>query len=645
MVNTVSENNNLNPNGLILPEYIVLRSEGVFIKINPPPDQKILEAFIDHLFSSDNYFEGLNYTNLINLLYGDPNLTPDDDKSEVLVAKRILTLTPERKNLYREVKIKGNAEQAEYMFEQVFLEEVKDEINYGETATNGVTPNVEIQNDIKSRSTQLDFDEFVTCMWNKGVRFGIDADAVISVINKGSTIRMGIAFQHEPTDSKDAEIVEETDLLRQDNAPLILSNGKADLQRAKNRFPQVAKNVPLLRKIPRVLGQLGHRVNGTLIDPRLPEDLDLGKLASAGTHIEHSSIGDLLVSSIDGFIIIDEVSGAISVTEKIENKSGISAKATGNIHLTAEEYIEHGEVQEGRIVEGKQLTFLADVFGTVISNGGDISIKSRLSGGNAKCVGGNISVKGKTLNAILEAWDGKISVEFVENSLLMGKSVTVGRAVNCEIVAETLELGITEGCAIAGKMIQIISSTAYRNRESIVAVLLPDVASYDRQIAEARSGIQKIEQAIQAKNKEISATQSNPKFARYMDLAAKVRTGEIKFTPEQKIEWDKIVNQFAPIVRGTEGLMKKCIQLEDSIDQLLRERETCSAGEYCNIERLLGDTLIRKIHSNGGMSLLRNSTKQELKTRLHEFGKEEDRLLTANNGNFDWHFITPELPK
>jgi hypothetical protein len=376
-------------------------------------------------------------------------------------------------------------------------------------------------------------------MWVKGVRFGINVEAVCDALQNEATARIDIASQLEPTESKDAEIIEETDLLHQDNAPMILADGKADLHRARNRFPQVAKNVVLLRKVPRVLGKPGHRVNGTVIEPRIPEDIDLSKLAGAGARIEQSPKGEILVSSIDGFIVIDTGTGAISITTKIENQGGISAKSTGNLKLTVEEYIEHGEVEEGCVVEGKHLVFLADVFGTVISDGGNIELNSRLSGGHAKSVGGNISVKGKTLNATLEAWDGNVRVEFVENSLIMGKSVIVGRAVNCEIVAEELQLGVAEGCAIAGKNLQIVSTSVYKNRETVISILLPDIAAYDRQIADAKNGIVQIEQAIQAKNREIAAHQSDERFARYIALAERVRAGEIKFARSNRPDGKK----------------------------------------------------------------------------------------------------------
>jgi hypothetical protein len=645
MSGTPPDEDNLNAGGLILPAYVLLRPEGVFIKLSPPPAQDTLQLFVDRMFSNETRFAGLDYARFIRLLYGsDSAASPSGTATEVRIAGGIVNFPPERMELYKGVNIKDNGELAEYMFEPAFLEVVKDEPIYGEPGEDGVKPVVEIRHNIERIPTQLDFDEFVASMWVKGVHFGIDAEGVRDVIKKGTTTRMDVAFQLDPTDSKDAEIVEESDHLRQDNAPLILANGKADLRRAKNRFPQVAKDAPLLRKIPRALGKPGYRVTGAVIEARIPEDIDLGKLAGEGTRIVQAPKGELLVANMDGFVVIDEHTGEILVTTKIENKGGISAKSTGDIVLTVEEYIEHGEVQEGRVVEGKHMTFLSDVFGTVISRDGDIELSKNLSGGHAQSVGGNITVKERAINATLEAWEGKISVEFAEGSLIMGKSVSIERAVNCEIVAEELQLGISEGCAIAGKNLQIVSSNVRKNRETVVSILLPDIADYDRQIAEARVGIMQIERALQAKNREIAAAQSDPRFAKYLAITEKVRAGAIKFTPEQQIAWQKVVNQFAPIVKGTDGLMKKCMALEDAIERWTQERETCGAGEYCKIEEVLGDTVVKKISSNHGMAFFRDLSQQELRAKLQQPGVAEEHIFSGDKGSLDWHFTVPEAP-
>jgi hypothetical protein len=609
----------------MLPAYVLLRPEGVFINLSPvPPAQEILQMFVDRLFTNEARFAGLDYACFLHLLYGvESEATQKKRASEVRIANSIVRFPPERMGLYKGVKISPKQERAEYMFEPVFIDTVNEE-----------------SGNVESQATQLDFDEFVAYMWVKGVRFGIDADVVRGAIKKRASARMDIAFQLEPTDSKDAEVVEESEHLRQDNAPLILPNGKADLRRAKNRFPQVLKDEIMLRKVPRSLGKPGYRVTGTVIEPRIPDDLNLGNLASEGTHIEQTPKGEVLVASIDGFLVIDHT-GAICITTKIENKSGISAKSTGDILLTVDRYTEHGEVQEGRIVEGIYMTFLSNVFGNVVSRGGDIELERNLSGGCAKSLGGDITVKGRVISSTLEAWDGKISMEYAERSLIMGKSVSIKRAVNCEIVAEELQLGIAEGCAIAGKYLQVASTNIHKNRETIISVILPDLAVYDRQIAEAKTNLAQIEKTIQAKNQEIAATQ--PGFTKYLVMAEKLRAGTTRLTPEQQAGWQQIVSQFAPFIKSTEGLVQKCRVFEESIKQLAQKRSICGAGEYCKIGQVLGDTMGRGLSSASGMSILRNLPEPELRSKLQELGDAQDRIFSGDRGNLDWHFIVPEI--
>ena len=646
MSSTAPSSDDLNPSGLLLPAYVLLRPEGVFIKLSPPPAQDILQLFVDRLFSNESRFSGLDYAMFLKLLYdGDAIVALSQNVAEVRIASSIVRFPKQRLDLYKGVKIADNGDHADYMFEPVFMEVVKKEPIYGEPGEDGIMPIVDHRQTVEMHATKLDFDEFVASMWLKGVHFGINADAVRDTIKSGVSARLNFAVQREPTESKDAEVVEESDTLRQDNAPLILANGKADLRRARNRFPQVAKNAPLLRKIPRVLGKPGYRVTGTVIEPRIPLDIDLNELAGEGTRIDQSPKGELLVANIDGFVVLDEHTNEIFVTTKIENKSGISAKSTGDISLSVDNYTEHGEVQEGRVVEGKHMTFRSDVYGTVISQGGDIELEMNLSGGRAQSVGGNLTIKGKAINATLEAWEGKIHAEFAEGCVIIGKTVSIVRAVNCEIVAENLQLGTAEGCAIAGKNIQITSSTARKNRETIISMLLPDIESYDRQIAEATKILSQVEQTIQAKNREIAATQSDAGFVKYLAIAEKVRTGAIKFSPEQQAGWQKIVNQYAPLFRGMEGLMKKRQALDDAIKQLTQERSaSLNRGEFCKIGEIQGDTLVRKLSSNQGITAFRNMPQAELKTKLNEMGAIEERILSSHMGSLDWHYKIPGTP-
>jgi hypothetical protein len=636
----------LNPSGLILPAYVLLRPDGVFIKISPPPAQDILQLFVDRLFLNECRFSGLDYAAFIKLLYHSDSIEQlDNDSAEVRIANSIVRFPKHRLALYRGLKTADSGDSAEYMFEPVFVEVVKEEPIYGEPDENGIMPIIDHRKSVQMHPTKLDFDEFVAGLWLNGVRFGLNADVVNEALKNKAYARITIARQLEPTPSKDAEIVEESDTLRQDNAPMILANGKADLRRARNRFPQVVKNVPLLRKVPRQLGKPGYCVTGVVIEPRIPLDIDLSKLAGEGTRIDQSPKGELLVADLDGFVVLDEQTSEIFVTTKIENKSGISAKSTGDILLSVDHYTEHGEVQEGRIVEGKHMTFLSDVHGIIKSQDGSIELEKNISGGSAQSVGGNITIKGKAINATLEAWDGNISIEFAESSIITGKFVSIERAVNCEIIAEELQLGIAEGCAIAGKNIQITTSASRKNRETIISMLLPDLESYDRQIAQEKAQLLKVEQAIQARTREITATQSDPGFAKYLAIAEKVRTGVIKFSPEQQTGWQKLVNQYAPLFRGSEGLIKKRQALDEAIQQLTQERiASAKAEDYCKIAEIHGETLVRKLTSNLGVDAFRGMPQPELRAKLNELGTAEERILSGHKGSLDWHYKTPGNP-
>ncbi len=120
-------------------------------------------------------------------------------------------------------------------------------------------------------------------------------------------------------------------MLRRDNSPKKLPNGQADLRKFQNRFPQIAKGARLLKKKKRVLGKPGFKVSGVMIEPPLPEDFDLQALAGEGTRVENQGVNEFIVATRDGFLSLDVETNHIAVTEKIENKSGVSVKTTGDL--------------------------------------------------------------------------------------------------------------------------------------------------------------------------------------------------------------------------------------------------------------------------------------------------------------------------
>lgn len=622
----------------MLPTYVQVRENGVFILVSPPPAQDILRLFVDRLFKNDAYFKGLDYALLVDLLYGTKPVTSKNGLStEVRLASEIAIFEPHRKSLYRSAKITPRG-YAQYLFEPVFTEVAFETPVYGAPEADGISSIVGFTQKTESRQTKLNFDEFVAAMWCHGVTFGIDADAVRAVIQSGAATRIEFAYQREPTDSRDAQITEEKSDLRQDRSPLINANGKASLNAAKNYFPQVIKNITLLRKIPCALGDPGYRVTGVTIEPRAPRDIDLRVMSGPGTRIEPSAQGDMIVADMDGFLRFDERSKKVEVTATIENRSGISTKSTGDIKLDVDNFVEHGEVQEGRIVKGKHMTFRSAVYGTILSSDGNICIDDNLSGGHAKSDGGNVSIHGRAINASIEAWDGHITVNYAESCVIFGKSVSIKRAVNCEIVAETIQVGVMEGCAIAGNMIELSSTLARRDKETIVTVLLPDHSTLGSQIIAAKENIIKIDAVLQRNAIEMAAARADPKLAKFIELGDKIREGKIELTAQQQGEWQKIFARFPPAVKDSLALMGKRKSLLDTITDLSQQIENSLSKLYCNIKEVLGETAVQTLRTHLDLRGFQNLSRSELKISLQNMGAPNKKIFSGCQGQLKWQY-------
>ena len=623
----------------LTPSYVLMRETGVHVQISGIPSQEALREFADRLFNNGAYFVGLIYPVFMELLYGNtPLASLGNGRDEIKFAERIAPLPSERMELYKGLKIERRGESAEYLFEPPFLEVKRSEPVFGLPDAEGKTPIVSYRDVIDRIPTELRFDEFVASLWVKELRFGIDEGVVEDAIRTKKVDRILMATQRLPTDSCDAEIKEESDRLHQDRAPLVLPDGRIDLRRARNRFPQVSKDAVLLRKIPRTLGNRGFRVTGAVIEPRHPKDVDLNRLAGEGTRIENTAAGDVLIANRDGFFTLDHHSGQVSVSTKIVNREGVSIRSTGgDITLDVEDFTEHGEVQEGRVVEGLNLNFMASVFGTVISHKGKILIKGNLSGGRAHADAGSITVKGKAINSRVEAIDGEIHIEIAEECTLIGRNVTVGQAVNCEIVADTLEARTVESCAIGGKHLHIGHSGQRKFDETIVSLVLPDIAALDLEIDETREALVQLEQELKTRHQRMIDAQSNEGFSHYLLLKEKIEAGKVQLNAKQQEHWEKMVARFAPLEQMTVELIQKIHEMKLEIEAKETHRNSCGTTEYCQIDAVQGDTVVQRLVSKDELAGFYPLSSQQIKLALRHIREKIDRIFSGNTGNVDYH--------
>ena len=634
---------------MAMPVFVYNRADGVFVDL---PKLSVAEGgferFVERLFESGARFTGLDYDLFLKLLYDEEWLAETKDKTTSLkVAESIVRFLPERQALYRKVKVLPKDTRAEYMFEPVSIEESYQSALYGEPE-GGVAPVVGYETKTRDVPTRLDFDELVADMWLKGVKFGLREEAIRKTIASGETVRLPIALHIDPTESRDAEIIEVCADLHRDNSPRILANGRADLSVYKNRFPYVKKGTRLLKKVPRKLGKPGRKVTGELIEPDMPLDLDLAKLSSLGTAVEQGKDGEYVVATMDGYVGIDAKLNSISITEKIETKEGISAKTTGDLALAADEFIEHGEVQEGRTVKGKHMTFLSDVFGNVIADGGDIRISGNLSGGRVESHGGNVTLGKRATRAVVIARDGELTATQCESSMLIARVVHIEHAVNCEIVADEVYADVIEGCLIAGKLVRIRSAGERRGTETLVTMVVPDGSILGQGIADTRKVLAEAQAAVAGKMAEIEALKSEPEFVKFLALHDRIESGAIKLTAEQAGNWQKLVEkhskaaqQLASLKREGDALAASVGELEETLVSMEQEQQEMGKDVSCTIERVEGHTVGQTMRTTNGLDSLGVMSVSEIRNTLQTMDTRKARVFYGDEGSIEWKFEKP----
>lgn len=624
---------------VLLPAFVERREAGLFVDAALAAREAGFPPFVERVFAAGACFAGLDYAVFLNLLYG---LT-EPPGAPVRLANAIVPFPPQRRALYRTVKIAPDKSSVEYMFEPVEIEVEEQALLFGAPGADGSAAVIGQESRKLSVPTQLDFDEFVAAMWEKGVRFGIDAAQVRAVIQSRQAVRLTIAHTLPATPGRDATLEEKTKALHRDNAPKILYDGRADLSSFKNRFPQITGAERLLQKIPRVLGKPGRNVLGVLLEPEIPKDFELAPLAGPGTSVVKGADGEFIIAAMDGFLNIDSKSNQVSVTDKIVSHEGVSMKTTGDVALTGDEFEEHGEVQDRRSVEGRHMTFFADVYGNIVSHGGRVLFKANLAGGQASSPGGSITVEGRATRSVLEARGGEIQAQYAEGCTIVGSRITISQAVNCDILGEEVSIGVCEGSAIAGKLVKIAQSTTRKDTETIVSLLVPDMTRHEHDVDELDAARLQAEKLVAAQDEKLAQIMAEAGFKQYLTLAATIAKGGAKLSAQHEANWRETQAKFAPQVRNWQAVQQARTQAQKKLDDLLAQLTALADkklhvgdGIACTIDEIRGDTLVRRLAYQPDQPIVSGVQAQEIAAHLREFGVSDDRLFWASAGTFAW---------
>ena len=638
----------LSEGAILLPDFVTRDADGVRVVPDVPGRATQMQRFVDRVFTSGAYFVSLDYDALSLLLYGVEGR--DAGGGKVLrIADGIEFFDPERRDLYKAPKSIENGARVEYLFGPVWLERSVDVPIFGETDERGQPQLTGYEKQIRQTPTRLNIDEFVAAMWLHGVRSGIDLAAVRVAIDSAQGERVDIARRSDPQPGADATVREQTQALHRDDSPAILPNGRIDLGHFKNHFPQVAEGTRLLQKMPRRLGLPGRAIDGGVIEPDLPRDFELEDLAGPGTRVERNAKGEFLVAGRDGFLNIDAKSQQVSITEKIINREGVSQRTTGNLILVGDHYEEHGEVQEHRTVEGRNMKFHADVFGIVLSHGGELHLCANLAGGSVKNQGGKVQIDGRVSRASIEARESEVQAAYAESSSFVVGKLRLGRAIACEIVAEEVDIDEAIACSIAARRITIRRAGSRRDVECLVSVCLPDFSALDLRRAEEAKVAGELTAKIRDRQGGLDALLATPEVRSYFTAEKRIRAGGVSLTPAQEAQWRQATQRLSRPLQEIQLLQKQIETLsttleehQSQITELDAQRAQADAGTACDVLQVAGGVAVQTIVVPPDLPVLADIEIKRLRHVLRDTRQVKSRLFHGETGRFTW---TPPAKK
>ena len=632
---------------VLLPDFIKHVDNGLVVNLSSMGDSEQLRRFVDRVFSSGACFVGLDCDALWRLLYpieqmGISSAAPPT--GEQRLADGIRGIPPDRRNLYKGVKMLDGGARVEYLFEPVFIERVVEIPIFGENADD--------QAQIKSFGQQvirepaaLDIDEFVAAMWLRGVRCGLDIPTVKTAMVSEGMNRVVIARRTDPIPGTDASVKEKTNSLHRDDSPFILPNGRVNLGQFKNHFPQVSNGTCLLQKLGRELGVVGYNIDGRLLEPDLPRDFELEDLAGIGTRIERTAKGEFLFAARDGFLSIDKATHQISITEKIVNRNGVSIRTTGNLALAGEKYEEFGEVQERRVVAGKHMSFHADVYGVIVSDGGHVHLTANLSGGSVRNPGGLIQIDQRVSQAMIDARDGEVRIQQAEGTSIVAGRVRIEHAVACDIVAEEVEIDEAAACTIAARKIRVKRVGAFRDIEAVLVICIPDFSEVNKLRTETTKKILDLTQRRGAKQNILDKRIAVPEIKNYFSIDGRIRSGDLKLSPEQQMQWHNAAQRLARPLLEIQALRQDIEEIDGKLDGekeqlavLDEQRDEASVNTACEIGSISGNVSVQTQKTVVGTAVFSDCEASDIKRRLRDPRAIRERLFRGRSGQYSWHW-------
>jgi hypothetical protein len=282
------------------------------------------------------------------------------------------------------------------------------------------------------------------------------------------------------------------------------------------------------------------------------------------------------------------------------------------------------------------------VFGRLVSRGGNILLHANLVGGSAHNKHGDIRVLGMASGAVLQADDGAVVLERAENCVVSGSRITIAHAINCDVIGDEVNIGQSEGSAIAGRRVTVEFALPRKQDESLIYVLRPDGAKVEEVMSAVGARLAQVEQLAAQHKAQMDGLTAAPDARRYLMLASRLRKHEISFTPEQARQFQRMGQDVAPALKAIGEVSARIKQCEADLEQgrqlmakLERQRSDAASISVVAVHLVQGDTQVRVLGFSPAAGTPYMIAPREIKARLR--GPQSGELLFSGaQGSFAW---------
>lgn len=390
-----------------------------------------------------------------------------------------------------------------------------------------------------------------------GICYGIDWNTIADVLNNNFFEQdVLIAKGTKPIDGQDGR-VEYTVALEADAKPRILEDGTVDYKHL-DIVKNVRKGDVLAKRLAPTAGVPGCTVLGKKIPAKDGKKINI----PAGKNVELANDGELLLSAIDGQVVVQN--GKISVFPVYEVIGDVD-NSTGNIEFVGNVKVK-GNVRAGFTVKAEgDVEVFGVVEGASISAGGNIVLRSGVQGMN---------------KAVLKA-GGDIAARFVENSVLeAGRNIAADAIMHSYIRAgKTVTADGRRGLIVGGSIKAALEINA-RNIGSSMAAATELEVGIDPQLREQYNDIsakmEDLKRQLKACDQDIQA------------IARLEARGTIS-ADKQRLKLLRIQKKLT-LVQEIAEIKARLMKLEEMMEQLSQGTINVSGTIYPGVKITIGSS-------------------------------------------------------